>query len=264
LAEVGASLVSHIYGSRILGLRVAACARTAQGVLRLPRAYLLRRWALFVSYLVSFCLAIGLATMGRSGRVGSLTTCGLAHARLLCFLSATRRWLFCSRACGSRSVARSSAPRERRSRSRPCVRPRRLRRPRRRAPLPTSRRRRRVTWALYSNLSRRSVPKRPSAVPLFLFATGAVLLLARALIRSQATGRPRGLGVGFHGTPARGRYGLWELAMRKGHLVLVARCVPHAPVLHIILCALQRLPMRRPYGSAAPSLSVEPSSASKR
>ena len=101
-----------------------------------------------------------------------------------------------------------------------------------------------VSWALYSNLARRwSGPENDGAVELFMPATGLVLLVLRLLTTEptgwslQAVGEAFGLAAIT--TLA---YILWDLAMRKGNLLLVVACSYLTPLLStLVSCAYLRV-----------------------
>jgi drug/metabolite transporter (DMT)-like permease len=81
-----------------------------------------------------------------------------------------------------------------------------------------------VSWALYSTLTRRWADKdRGGAVDLFLPATGIILLLAAMFSHEQRIWSLRALAeAGFLGIVTYVAYGLWDTAMRRGNVVLVA------------------------------------------
>jgi drug/metabolite transporter (DMT)-like permease len=90
-----------------------------------------------------------------------------------------------------------------------------------------------VSWALYSNLARRwATPGQNGAVDLFMPAAGLVLLAMRLLTTestgwsAQAVGEV--LGLAAINTVS---YLLWDVAMRKGDLLLVVTCSYFTPLL---------------------------------
>jgi drug/metabolite transporter (DMT)-like permease len=90
-----------------------------------------------------------------------------------------------------------------------------------------------LSWALYSTLARRwSPPGRGGAVALFLPATGLALLILRLFSPESSlwSGRAAGEAVVLAVGTVLG-YGLWDLAMRKGNLLLVAACSYFTPLL---------------------------------
>jgi drug/metabolite transporter (DMT)-like permease len=102
-------------------------------------------------------------------------------------------------------------------------------------------------WGLYSNLSRRwAPPEAPSAVPLFLIATGLAMgglslaFPANAAHWTAHTVTPRTVGeVVFMGVLVTSLgYVFWDLAMRRGNLVLVGSLSYFAPLLSAVVAAL--------------------------
>ena len=94
-----------------------------------------------------------------------------------------------------------------------------------------------ISWALYSNLARRwSEPENEGGVELFVPAAGLVLLALRLLTTEptgwslQAVGEASGLAVIT--TLA---YLLWDLAMRRGNLLLVVACSYFTPMLSTLV-----------------------------
>jgi len=97
-----------------------------------------------------------------------------------------------------------------------------------------------IAWALYSNLTRRwADPEHDGAVGWFLGAAGLVLLALRL-----TTGEPTRWSL-----PALGEamalatvtvlaYGLWDVAMRRGNLLLVAACSYFTPALSTAVSSL--------------------------
>ncbi len=86
-----------------------------------------------------------------------------------------------------------------------------------------------VSWGLYSNLSRKWASETgpasgASAVPLFLLATGAALLLIRLFVAEQSHLSAGGVLplVYLIVFPTILGYVSWDVAMRKGNLILVA------------------------------------------
>ena len=97
-----------------------------------------------------------------------------------------------------------------------------------------------VSWALYSNLTRRwSGPESDGAVELFIPTTGLVLLAMRLLTTEpthwslRAVGEASGLAVVT--TLA---YFLWDVSMRKGNLLLVVACSYFTPMLSTLVSCL--------------------------
>jgi drug/metabolite transporter (DMT)-like permease len=101
-----------------------------------------------------------------------------------------------------------------------------------------------VSWALYSNLTRRwSGPESLGAVELFIPTTGLVLLALRLLTTEpthwslRTVGEASGLAVVT--TLA---YFLWDVSMRKGNLLLVVACSYFTPLLStLVSCVYLRV-----------------------
>lgn len=97
-----------------------------------------------------------------------------------------------------------------------------------------------VAWALYSNLARRwSEPGGGGAVELFVPATGLVLLGMRIASPEPASWSAQAVvEAGVLGAITALAYALWDLAMRKGNLLLVAACSYLTPLLStLVSCA---------------------------
>ena len=97
-----------------------------------------------------------------------------------------------------------------------------------------------ISWALYSNLARRwAEPESGGAVELFLLATGLVLLALRFVI-SEPTGwsfRAVGEASALAAVTALA-YALWDVAMRKGNLLLVVACSYFTPLLSTMVSCM--------------------------
>jgi drug/metabolite transporter (DMT)-like permease len=82
-----------------------------------------------------------------------------------------------------------------------------------------------LSWGLYSNLSRKwAADSGASAVPLFLLATGLALLVIRLFVAEQSSfGAGNLLELIYMVVfPTVLGYIFWDLAMRKGNLILIA------------------------------------------
>ena len=82
-----------------------------------------------------------------------------------------------------------------------------------------------VCWGLYSNLSRKwASHTSASAVPLFLLATGLALLVVRVFIAEQTSFSPNSILELLYLIvfPTVLGYIFWDIAMRKGNLILIA------------------------------------------
>lgn len=90
-----------------------------------------------------------------------------------------------------------------------------------------------VSWALYSNFARRwTTPDSGGGVALFVMVTGLVFWLARLLYPEDATWSVRVVAeIAFLGTATALAYAFWDVAMRRGDVVLVASCSYLTPFL---------------------------------
>jgi len=104
-----------------------------------------------------------------------------------------------------------------------------------------------VSWALYSNYSRRWGGEREgSGVPLFLLATGILLAGFWALFPGESRWTPAAAGeLAFLALfPTLLAYLFWDRAMRRGNLVLVASLSYFTPLLStLISCLYLGVPM---------------------
>jgi drug/metabolite transporter (DMT)-like permease len=101
-----------------------------------------------------------------------------------------------------------------------------------------------IAWALYSTLARRwATPGSGGAVDLFVPATGVVLLAMHLVSREPASWSARPVGeVAVLGAITALAYALWDGAMRKGNLLLVAACSYLTPLLStLVSCAYLRV-----------------------
>ncbi len=89
-----------------------------------------------------------------------------------------------------------------------------------------------VSWALYNNLSRRWGTGDSGAVPAFMLATGALLAIARLFRPEQSTWDLQAAGeLLFLAVAPNLAYVLWEQAMRKGDIIFVAAASYFTPYL---------------------------------
>lgn len=91
-----------------------------------------------------------------------------------------------------------------------------------------------LSWALYSNLSRRWGKGADGwSTPVFLLATGTVLLILRVFVNENTTLSPRALAELLYTIlfPAFLGYQFWEVAMRRGRVILVASLAYFTPIL---------------------------------
>jgi drug/metabolite transporter (DMT)-like permease len=97
------------------------------------------------------------------------------------------------------------------------------------------------TWALYSNLSRLwESGARRSAVPGFVLATGIVLAVLAVLYPGHLgwTGRAVAEWVCLAVFPVLLGYLLWDVAMRRGRIVVLAALSQLAPLLSAVIASL--------------------------
>jgi len=97
-----------------------------------------------------------------------------------------------------------------------------------------------VLWGLYSNLSRRwGGTMSGNAVPFFMMATGLILLFIRLFFREQSLWNLRSVAeVLFMSLATLFSYIFWDLAMRKGDMVLVAASSYFIPFLSTLVSSL--------------------------
>jgi drug/metabolite transporter (DMT)-like permease len=98
-----------------------------------------------------------------------------------------------------------------------------------------------VAWGLYSNLSRRwAAGAEAIAMPWFLLATGLCLLVLRLVVAEENRWTWKaGLEVAYLALfPTLAAYTFWDLAMRRGNLVLVAAVSYLTPILSVWVSSL--------------------------
>jgi drug/metabolite transporter (DMT)-like permease len=97
-----------------------------------------------------------------------------------------------------------------------------------------------IAWALYSNLARLwANGESAGGVPLFTAAAGLVLLVLRFAMAEHSTWTFRAsLESLTLGAVTAAGYGLWDRAMRKGDLLLVASCSYLTPLLSTLVSCL--------------------------
>ncbi len=227
----------------LLGVAWLALGGRLGHALRLPRRYLLGCGALFVAYLVSFCLAVGLCRSGQEvveiglvnylwpaltlalslplqgNRAGPwllpgllLAVCGVVLAGLgsgpLSVASLTG-----ALGAFARHLGENPAPYALSLLNALC-------------------------WSLYSNLAPRFLGRGDGgAVPLFLLAGGLLLLLGRAFVPEASHLDARvGLQLGaMILLPGLLAYALWEAAMRSRHMLLVTALAYGIPLFSTLL-----------------------------
>jgi len=100
-----------------------------------------------------------------------------------------------------------------------------------------------LSWALYSTLSRRWAGQAGQAtgqaVPLFMLCTGLLLGLARLLSAEQSQWTARTVAeLGYMVVGSNLAYAFWERAMRRGDIVLVAAASLFTPLLSSLVSTL--------------------------
>jgi drug/metabolite transporter (DMT)-like permease len=97
-----------------------------------------------------------------------------------------------------------------------------------------------LAWALYSNLARRwSRPGSGGAAELFIAATGLVLLAMRFCTTELTRWNARAMLESFAlGAITAVAYALWDGAMRRGNLLLVAACSYFTPLLSTLVSCI--------------------------
>ena len=98
-----------------------------------------------------------------------------------------------------------------------------------------------ITWGLYSNLTRRwAGHTEGGAVPLFLLVTGLVLTTIRFMFPEESYWTPRVVVELLYMSifPTFLAYFFWDMAMRKGKIILVVSFSYFTPLLSIIISSL--------------------------
>jgi drug/metabolite transporter (DMT)-like permease len=97
-----------------------------------------------------------------------------------------------------------------------------------------------LSWGFYSNLSRRWGGARSGGgVSFFMIATGLLLLFSRIFIQERSLWTTRSVAeLLFMSLATVLSYGFWDLAMRKGDVVLVAACSYFIPFLSTLVSSL--------------------------
>ena len=98
-----------------------------------------------------------------------------------------------------------------------------------------------VLWALYSNFSRRyGDPARGGAVPLFVVASGVALAMIRPFVHETSTWSIHAIAeLAFMAVfPTLLAYSLWDRAVRRGNVTLIAALSYLIPVLATLLGSL--------------------------
>jgi drug/metabolite transporter (DMT)-like permease len=97
-----------------------------------------------------------------------------------------------------------------------------------------------IVWALYSNLARRwSEPGGGGAVDLFIPATGIVLVLMRPFAPAPGDWSAQAFAeAGTLGAITALAYSLWDGAMRRGDVLLVAACSYFTPLFSTLISCI--------------------------
>jgi drug/metabolite transporter (DMT)-like permease len=96
-----------------------------------------------------------------------------------------------------------------------------------------------ISWALYSNLTRRWAEGSGGGVEVFIFATGMILLTLRIFSPEAGSWTMRaGLEAVFLGIVTVIAYILWDQSMRKGDVVLVAAVSYLTPLFSTVVSCL--------------------------
>jgi drug/metabolite transporter (DMT)-like permease len=97
-----------------------------------------------------------------------------------------------------------------------------------------------VSWALYSNLTRRwAADEQTGAVDVFLLATGLTLLILCLAMTGWGSWNHRAAGEAVVlGVATWAAYRCWDVAMRKGNVVLVAACAYFTPFFSTVISCL--------------------------
>jgi drug/metabolite transporter (DMT)-like permease len=97
-----------------------------------------------------------------------------------------------------------------------------------------------TSWGLYSNLARRwGGSERGGAVTVFIPATGLALLILRLMSGERAAWQLRtAMEVLFMGSATTLGYLLWDSAMRRGDVILVAACSYFTPLFSVLVSSV--------------------------
>jgi drug/metabolite transporter (DMT)-like permease len=239
LGIVGAAGAVYLVAAVVSGFYLALRRDDLRAILRLPRKYLLVCGGLFVLYVPCYYLAVGLPA-GRQQAVEAGIINYLWTAATVVFsvpiLGKRARWtLLPGVALALAGVAlvmlpKEWSPEEFRTNLRGNCWPYLL-------ALAAA-----LSWGLYSNLTRRwAPPGAPSAVPLFLIASG--LAMGGLWLAFPGPGKPwltrTYCELAFMGVAVTSLgYVLWDVAMRRGNLVLVASLSYLSPLLAAVIAVL--------------------------
>ena len=98
-----------------------------------------------------------------------------------------------------------------------------------------------LSWALYSNLARKWSRKgEDGAVPVFLLVTGLTLFLLRMFFQEESVWSPRvGMELVYMSVfPTFLAYSFWDQAMRLGNIVLIASLSYFTPLLSVLISSI--------------------------
>ena len=223
----------------VLGcLHAAVIERRLGEIFRLSRAYLLGCGSLFVTYMVCLYLAIGLSTSRQQAiEIGIINYLwpGLTLLLSVPIVGTRVRWTFAP-GVALALLGAMLAPLRLGEYSAAALADNLLAHP-----LPyllalgAA-----LSWALYSVLSRRWGASAAGGVPIFTLAAGVVLALLRLGIpeRTTWTAWATGLVLFMAVCPILVAYALWDRAMRRGNVTLVAALSNFAPLLSTVVSAL--------------------------
>jgi drug/metabolite transporter (DMT)-like permease len=240
LGTLTAASATYLLAGVLACLAVYSSGRRRRELAALPRRYLAGCGGLFVAYMVSYYLALGLAgDHDRSLEVGLINYLWPALVMALSVPVLGRRWrwfLVPGLALAVAGTALATLSGQAWSWAALADRARDNWLPYLLALVAA------VTWGLYSNLSRRWAGHcEEGAVPLFTLASGLVLLgLRLAVHEPPAAWTARAVAeVAFTAVfPAFLGYYLWETAMRRGNMTLVAAASYFTPVLSVVLASI--------------------------
>ncbi len=242
IGPLTAGAAAYLVGGGVCLLHLAWRGRSALGLLRLPRPYLVGCGSLFVAYTAAIYLAVGLARDREQVLEVALINYLWPALTVLLSLPLLKKraslWLLPGTAMAlvgivtilTQGSGLSFASFWGHLQENPAAMALALAAA--------------ISWALYSNLARRwSTPEGGGAVELFMPVTGLALLGLRALETEptawsfQAAGEACGLAAIT--TVA---YILWDTAMRRGNLFLVVVCSYFTPLLStLVSCAYLRV-----------------------
>jgi len=238
---VGTTTASAIMllGGGLVGCGHAALRHRLGAILALPSRYLLGCGGLFVTYMVCLYLAIGLASSRQQAiEVGIINYLwpGLTLLFAVPLLGTRVRWTFAPGVVLAFGGA-ALAPLRPGEYSLGALGQSLLANPLPYVLALTAA----VSWALYSVLSRRLAAEQPTgAVPIFAVAAGLVLAGLRLVLHEQSHfGVRAAVELGFMALfPVLLAYGLWDRAMRRGNVTLVAALSYFAPLLSTVVSLL--------------------------